>query len=229
MWDIFFFLGKMYIIVSVIFQCIIFICKFLQTKVSLLLAYSLLMYRVFPRSTKRCHLCKIMLLWHVSLFLKTFDFWLHFIFQFWNWCCQHGISCYNIVFLRCLLFWDLLSFLLFIIFLGQKSLYYLHYCIDYIWYFNRRSNYTLMNFYLEKMKVIHLGTFLIRSQNTNLKTSVINQVKNHLAMKFVLKKGKNEDVLISQKPSMKHWPRLNHPCFLAQMIWWWETEWFELS
>ena len=146
------------------------------------------MYRVFPRSTKRCHLCKITFLWHVLFFLKTFDFWLHFIFQFWNWCCQHGISCYNIVFLRCLLFWDLLFFLLFIIFLGQKSLYYLHYCIDYIWYFNRRSNYTLMNFYLEKMKVIHLGTFLIRSENTNLKTSVINQVKNHLAMKFVLKK-----------------------------------------
>ena len=54
------------------------------------------------------------------------------------------------------------------------------------------------------MKVTERMTFLIQSQNTNLKTSVMDQVKIHLAMKFILKKEENEDVLIHQKPSLKH-------------------------
>ena len=46
----------------------------------------------------------------------------------------------------------------------------------------------------------------------------MNQVKNYLAMKFLLRKGKNEDVLIHQKPSLKPWLMKNHPHFLSQRI-----------
>ena len=68
-----------------------------------------------------------------------------------------------------------------------------------------------------------------QSQNTNLKTCVMDQVKNHLAIKFLWRKGRNEDVLIHQNPSLKHLPRLNHPFFLAQVMWWWATERFDLT
>ena len=102
-----------------------------------------------------------------------------------------------------------------IIFLCWKSLYYI---IVLITFDNRRSNRTLMKFHFESVKVIYLGAFLIRSQNTNLKASAMDEVKNHLVMKFLLRKGKNEDVLIHQKHSLKHWPRLNHLLFLAQVI-----------
>ena len=68
-----------------------------------------------------------------------------FFFQFWNWCRRHEISCYNILFLCCPVFWDILpcpfSTLKKLVIIALLHWLYLN--------FNCRSNRALINSSLE--------------------------------------------------------------------------------